>query len=147
MSCQPFFLDKELKIYPPQSNQVVQPLTNIDDLAQHCQTLIPMQVLIEIDNGQNPMLLTRDRLERAATENQFMNAKIAALDVSHLLSLPATLGVLTHHSASVLKATVRPGIVPQLSRVGPVPLPPAVRHRYQLVHQHRNRPVDSDITR
>jgi hypothetical protein len=25
--------------------------------------------------------LTRDRLERAATENQFMNGKIAAIDV------------------------------------------------------------------
>ena len=40
-----------------------------------------MQVLTEIDNARNPMMLTQDRLERAATENQFMNAKIAALDV------------------------------------------------------------------
>lgn len=44
--------------------------------------MIPMEVLAEIDNGRNPMQLTRDRIERAATENQFMNGKIAALDVS-----------------------------------------------------------------
>lgn len=40
-----------------------------------------MQVLTDIDNGRNPMHLTKDRLERAATENQFMNAKIKAIDV------------------------------------------------------------------
>jgi mediator of RNA polymerase II transcription subunit 10 len=63
----------------------VRHLTNIDDLAKHCQTLIPMQVLSEIDNAQNPVMLTQDRLEQAATENQFMNAKIATLDVHFLL--------------------------------------------------------------
>ena len=47
--------------------------------------MIPMQVLADIDNSRNPMQLTRERLERAATENQFMNGKIAALDVSRLL--------------------------------------------------------------
>lgn len=44
--------------------------------------MIPMQVLSDIDNARNPMQLTRERLERAATENQFMNGKIAAIDVS-----------------------------------------------------------------
>jgi hypothetical protein len=51
-------------------------------MAQHTQTMIPIQVLTDIDNARNPMQLTRDRLERAATENQFMNGKIAAIDVS-----------------------------------------------------------------
>jgi len=37
-------------------------------------------VLLDIDNAKNPMLLTKDRLERAATENQFMNGKIAAIE-------------------------------------------------------------------
>jgi mediator of RNA polymerase II transcription subunit 10 len=41
-----------------------------------------MQVVIEIDNARNPMQLTRERLERAATENQFMNGKIAAISAS-----------------------------------------------------------------
>ena len=38
-----------------------------------------------MDNGKNPMLLTKDRIERAATENQFMNGKIRAIEVSLLL--------------------------------------------------------------
>jgi hypothetical protein len=44
--------------------------------------MIPMQVLADIDNSRNPMQLSKERLERAATENQFMNGKIAALTVS-----------------------------------------------------------------
>lgn len=43
--------------------------------------MIPMQVLADIDNARNPLQLTRERLERAATENQFMNGKIQAIDV------------------------------------------------------------------
>ncbi len=51
-------------------------------MAQHISTMIPMQVLSDIDSARNPMQLTRERLERAATENQFMNGKIVAIDVS-----------------------------------------------------------------
>ena len=54
-------------------------------MSQHVPTMIPMQVLAEIDNSRNPMQLTRDRLERAATENQFMNGKIHAIEVRMLL--------------------------------------------------------------
>ena len=60
-------------------------LGTIDDLAQGTRTMIPMQILSDIDNARNPMHLTRDRLERAATENQFMNGKIAAIDVRCVL--------------------------------------------------------------
>lgn len=63
-------------------NNVVQHLATLDDMAQHISTMIPMQVLTDIDNARNPMQLTRERLERAATENQFMNGQIAAIDVS-----------------------------------------------------------------
>jgi hypothetical protein len=63
-------------------NDVINQLSTIDEMAQHTQTMIPIQVLTDIDNARNPMQLTRDRLERAATENQFMNGKIAAIDVS-----------------------------------------------------------------
>jgi len=63
-------------------NQVVDHLAALDHSSQNIQTMIPMQVLIDIDNAKNPMLLTKDRLERAATENQFMNGKIAAIEVS-----------------------------------------------------------------
>ncbi|KAG6873991.1 hypothetical protein C0995_007947 [Termitomyces sp. Mi166 len=61
-------------------NEVVNHLNTIDDMAQHIKTMIPLQVLTEVDNSRNPMLLTRERVERAATENQFMNGKIAAID-------------------------------------------------------------------
>ncbi|KAF9008865.1 transcription factor subunit Med10 of mediator complex-domain-containing protein [Cyathus striatus] len=61
-------------------NDVVGHLATIDDMSRHIQTMIPMQVLNDIDNARNPMQLTKDRLERAATENQFMNGKIAAIE-------------------------------------------------------------------
>jgi len=62
------------------SNQVVDHLAALDHSSQNVQTMVPMQVLLDIDNAKNPMLLTKDRLERAATENQFMNGKIAAIE-------------------------------------------------------------------
>lgn len=61
-------------------NEVITHLSNIDDMAQHVQTMIPMQVLTDIDNARNPFHLTKDRLERAATENQFMNGKITSIN-------------------------------------------------------------------
>ena len=65
----------------PTRNQVVDHLAALDHSSQKIQTMIPMQVLLDIDNAKNPMVLTKDRLERAATENQFMNGKIAAIEV------------------------------------------------------------------
>jgi mediator of RNA polymerase II transcription subunit 10 len=53
-----------------------------------------MQVLADIDNARNPMQLTRERLERAATENQFMNGKIAAIDVSPAVTFSRLLGTI-----------------------------------------------------
>lgn len=64
---------------------MVNHLATIDEMAQHMPTMIPMQVLADIDNSRNPMQLTRDRLERAATENQFMNGKIEAIAVSMIV--------------------------------------------------------------
>ncbi|EAU84948.1 hypothetical protein CC1G_00467 [Coprinopsis cinerea okayama7 len=60
-------------------NDVVNHLSAIDDMAQDIRTMIPLQVLTDIDNAKNPMQLTKEQIERAATENQFMNAKVAAL--------------------------------------------------------------------
>jgi len=67
-------------------NQVVDHLATLDNSSQNVRTMIPMQVLLDVDNAKNPMLLTKDRLERAATENQFMNGKITAIEVSLSLS-------------------------------------------------------------
>ena len=62
-------------------NEVISHLAAIDNMAQHVPTMIPIEVLKKIDDAENPMKLTRDRLERAATENQFMNGKIQAIKV------------------------------------------------------------------
>jgi len=64
-------------------NEVINHLSTIDQMAQHTRTMIPIQTLADIDGSRNPMQLTRERLERAATENQFMNGKIAAIDSYH----------------------------------------------------------------
>ncbi|KAF8803719.1 hypothetical protein BYT27DRAFT_7195059 [Phlegmacium glaucopus] len=61
-------------------NDVITHLATVDEMAQHVSLMIPMQVLADIDNSRNPMQLTKERLERAATENQFMNGKIAAIN-------------------------------------------------------------------
>ncbi|KAF7322754.1 Mediator of RNA polymerase II transcription subunit 10 [Mycena chlorophos] len=61
-------------------NEVIEHLSKIEDMAQGVRTMIPMQVLMDIDDSRNPMQLTRERLERAATENQFINGKIVAID-------------------------------------------------------------------
>lgn len=70
-----------LKPFTRDRNEVVGYLAGLDDMASHLTTRVPMQVLTDIDNGRNPMHLTKDRLERTATENQFMNAKIKAIEV------------------------------------------------------------------
>lgn len=61
-------------------NDVIHHLATMEEMSQHIRTMIPMQVLGDIDSAKNPMILTRDRLERAAAENQFMNGKIRAID-------------------------------------------------------------------
>ncbi|KAF8351310.1 hypothetical protein F5887DRAFT_936870 [Amanita rubescens] len=61
-------------------NDVVSHLGTIDNMAQDITTMIPDQILADIDNARNPMQLTKERLERAATENQFMNGKIVAIE-------------------------------------------------------------------
>ncbi|KAL6304082.1 transcription factor subunit Med10 of mediator complex-domain-containing protein [Sparassis latifolia] len=61
-------------------NDVIHHLATIDDMSQHVRTMVPMQVLADVDNSRNPMALTKERLERVATENQFMNGKIHAID-------------------------------------------------------------------
>ncbi|KAF8530604.1 transcription factor subunit Med10 of mediator complex-domain-containing protein [Hysterangium stoloniferum] len=75
-------LSKETGVEKPvgaRVNEVIQHLASIGDLSQGVQTMIPYQVLVDIDNGRNPMNLTRERIERAAVENQFMNGKIDAV--------------------------------------------------------------------
>ncbi|KAF8845664.1 hypothetical protein BDN67DRAFT_993332 [Paxillus ammoniavirescens] len=93
------------------ANEVVHHLATIDDIAQNTRTMIPFQVLQDIDNSRNPMQLTKERLERAATENQFMNGKIAAIESYHRLlnealakNFPETAAYL--HPTPVVKKTM-----------------------------------------
>lgn len=65
-------------------NDVINHLATLDGMSQDVTTMIPMQVLEEVDNSRNPMTLTKERIERAATENQFMNGKIHAIQVCAL---------------------------------------------------------------
>ena len=62
------------------ANDVVRHLAVVDEIAQNTHTMIPFQILADIDAARNPMHLTKERLERAATENQFMNGKIAGIE-------------------------------------------------------------------
>ncbi|KAH7105748.1 hypothetical protein BKA62DRAFT_687850 [Auriculariales sp. MPI-PUGE-AT-0066] len=67
---------------PPKVNQVITHLAEVERIAQHIQVAVPFQVLEDIDQGRNPHNLTRERLERTATENQFMHGKVTAVEVS-----------------------------------------------------------------
>ncbi|GJJ07838.1 hypothetical protein Clacol_002043 [Clathrus columnatus] len=71
-------------------NDVVQHLAAIDKLSQNIHTMIPWSVLVEIDNGKNPANLTRQHIERLATENQWMNGKVDAI-LSYKTRLDAAL--------------------------------------------------------
>ena len=74
-------------------------------MSQSVPTMIPMQVLEEVDNSRNPMSLTKERIERAATENQFMNGKIQAIQAciyfDRVVSLPHDISV-TSRTATIL---------------------------------------------
>ena len=71
-----------------------------------------MQVLTDIDNSRNPMLMTKERLERAATENQFLNGKIAAISVR---TLPRQRNS-THHRYPVVPRIAQRSHPTKLSR-------------------------------
>jgi mediator of RNA polymerase II transcription subunit 10 len=64
-------------------NDVVKALAAVDRLSDDAQrVMIPIEVLREIDAGANPSRITSQRIERAVGENQFMNGKITAVQVS-----------------------------------------------------------------
>jgi mediator of RNA polymerase II transcription subunit 10 len=64
-------------------NDVVRALAAVDALADgpRAGVNVPIDVLREVDAGQNPEKITRDAVDRAVAENQFMNGKIKALQV------------------------------------------------------------------
>ncbi|EJD54166.1 hypothetical protein AURDEDRAFT_18539, partial [Auricularia subglabra TFB-10046 SS5] len=66
-------------VVPAKVGQVVQHLGKIEAIAEHIDTMVPLQILDDMDQARNPTNVTRDRIERAATENQFMHGKMAAI--------------------------------------------------------------------
>ncbi|KAF9518407.1 hypothetical protein BS47DRAFT_296690 [Hydnum rufescens UP504] len=62
--------------------EVISQLSELDAMKDSLRCRIPMQVLRDIDSNRNPHLVTKDRVERAAAENQFTSGKLAAIELS-----------------------------------------------------------------
>ncbi|ORZ26073.1 transcription factor subunit Med10 of mediator complex-domain-containing protein [Absidia repens] len=62
------------------SNSVLEHYKTIDDLKNGLNKFIPEEVINYVENGQNPDLFTQAFVSRTATENQFTNGKIQAVD-------------------------------------------------------------------
>ncbi|VDB89417.1 unnamed protein product [Peniophora sp. CBMAI 1063] len=59
---------------------VVQHLATLDLMSKELHTPVPLAVLESIDNARNPAAFTRETVERAATENQFLHGKMRAVE-------------------------------------------------------------------
>jgi mediator of RNA polymerase II transcription subunit 10 len=67
------------------ANDVVRALAAVDKMSDEFgRVMVPLDVLREVDAGQNPGRVSAARLERAVGENQFMNGKISAVQVCHI---------------------------------------------------------------
>ncbi|TFK29315.1 hypothetical protein FA15DRAFT_677865 [Coprinopsis marcescibilis] len=61
-------------------NEVINQLAAVDQMGQRIRTTIPQKVIQYIDNAKNPTQVTKEVIERAATDNQFLNGNIVALN-------------------------------------------------------------------
>ncbi|KAI8344407.1 transcription factor subunit Med10 of mediator complex-domain-containing protein [Chlamydoabsidia padenii] len=61
-------------------NSVLEHYKQIDELKSGLTSYIPEEVINYVENGQNPDLFTQAFISRTATENQFTNGKIKAVD-------------------------------------------------------------------
>ncbi|KAH8825153.1 transcription factor subunit Med10 of mediator complex-domain-containing protein [Flagelloscypha sp. PMI_526] len=74
---------ESVKDIPVKINGIIEYLSRLNQLANSPELTgikVPLQVLSDIDNSRNPLLLTKERLERVAAENQFMNGKMHAVE-------------------------------------------------------------------
>ena len=71
-------------------DSIVQHLATLNDMSAQLSTPVPLAVLQSIDNFGNPAAFTRETVERAATENQFLHGKMRAVEVTVVL-LPSRL--------------------------------------------------------
>ncbi|KAI9306721.1 transcription factor subunit Med10 of mediator complex-domain-containing protein [Cunninghamella echinulata] len=61
-------------------NAVLEGYKSINELKDELNLFIPEEVISYVENGKNPDLFTQGFISRAATENQFTNGKIKAVD-------------------------------------------------------------------
>ncbi|KAI9484236.1 MAG: transcription factor subunit Med10 of mediator complex-domain-containing protein [Benjaminiella poitrasii] len=61
-------------------NSVIEHYKEIDDLKDGIDSFIPEEVINYVEHGKNPDIFTQGFVERAATENQFTNGKIKAVN-------------------------------------------------------------------
>ncbi|GAA5805527.1 hypothetical protein HPULCUR_011044 [Helicostylum pulchrum] len=66
-------------------NSVIEHYQKIDKLKDGIESFIPEEVINFVEHGKNPDIFTQGFVERAATENQFTNGKIKAVNVSYLV--------------------------------------------------------------
>ncbi|ORX49083.1 hypothetical protein DM01DRAFT_18760 [Hesseltinella vesiculosa] len=63
-----------------QRNTILGHFKSMDDLKDQLTEFVPEEVINFVENGKNPELFTQAFLSRAASENQFTNGKIQAVD-------------------------------------------------------------------
>ncbi|KAI9275567.1 transcription factor subunit Med10 of mediator complex-domain-containing protein [Phascolomyces articulosus] len=61
-------------------NSILEHYQTIDELKENIDTHIPEEVINYVEQGRNPDIFTQGFVERAASENQFTNGKIKAVD-------------------------------------------------------------------
>ncbi|CAO3696470.1 unnamed protein product [Rhizopus microsporus] len=62
------------------SNSIIEHYKEINELREGITEYIPEEVINYVEHGRNPELFTQSFVERTATENQFTNGKIKAVD-------------------------------------------------------------------
>ncbi|KAG2201667.1 mediator complex, subunit Med10 [Mucor mucedo] len=61
-------------------NSIIEHYKDIDHLKDDIDSFIPEEVINFVEHGKNPDIFTQGFVERAATENQFTNGKIKAVN-------------------------------------------------------------------
>ncbi|KAL0087068.1 transcription factor subunit Med10 of mediator complex-domain-containing protein [Phycomyces blakesleeanus] len=61
-------------------NAITDHYQKMDELKDGLEAFVPEEVINYVENGKNPDIFTQTFVERAASENQFTNGKIKAVD-------------------------------------------------------------------
>ncbi|KAI9018071.1 transcription factor subunit Med10 of mediator complex-domain-containing protein [Phycomyces nitens] len=61
-------------------NSIIDHYQKMDELKDGLEAYVPEEVINYVESGKNPDIFTQTFVERAASENQFTNGKIKAVD-------------------------------------------------------------------